>query len=262
MSESTLIAHCGANKVDREFLRTLPVPEATRTHRPVPHIDIVEALVQTLGFRHIEVTREEYAVTNDGMRMFGLLQLQYGIEGLEFAIGLKNGNDKSMRFGLTVGYRVLVCDNLAFMGDYEPVMVKHSARMNLIDVVSIGVDKIQRNFEPLTRQIEDWRGVEIDTLAAKGLIYDAFLDPKLDLPRNLLPAVHAGYFEPQLDEFRPRTLWSMSNSFTSAFKELKPVKQFQATARLGTFIERYNPPFETAKEQPSGDENENRLSAS
>jgi hypothetical protein len=38
-------------------------------------------------------------------------------------------------------------------------------------------------------------------------------------------------------EFRPRTIWSLLNAFTSAFKELDPVPQFKATANLGEFLE-------------------------
>ena len=43
--------------------------------------------------------------------------------------------------------------------------------------------------------------------------------------------------EPQYEDFRPRTLWSLSNAFTSAFKELDPIPQFKATAKLGAFLE-------------------------
>ena len=35
----------------------------------------------------------------------------------------------------------------------------------------------------------------------------------------------------------PRTIWSLSNAFTSAFKELDPIRQFKATANLGEFLE-------------------------
>ena len=42
---------------------------------------------------------------------------------------------------------------------------------------------------------------------------------------------------PQYDEFKPRTIWSLSNAFTSAFKELDPIPQFRATAKLAGFIE-------------------------
>ena len=39
------------------------------------------------------------------------------------------------------------------------------------------------------------------------------------------------------EEFRPRTIWSLSNPFTSAFKELNLIPQFKATANLGEFFE-------------------------
>lgn len=242
-TESTLIVHCGASKVDREFLKTLPLPEATRTHQPIPHLQIVEALIETLAFRHIQVVRDEYAVTPDGMRCFGLLQLEYGIEGIQFAIGFRNGNDKSMRLAMTVGYRVVICDNMAFKGDFTPVLAKHSKSLNLIDLISVGVDKIQRNFEPLKIQIRDWHDYRLDDKSAKEIIYDAFLASKLGLPNHLLPDVDQLYFNPQVDDFKPHTLWSLSNAFTSAFKELKPVKQFQAAAKLGDFLEDRRMPF-------------------
>jgi hypothetical protein len=49
--------------------------------------------------------------------------------------------------------------------------------------------------------------------------------------------VHDLYFAPRNEEFRPRTIWSLSNAFTSAFKELEPIPQFKSTAKLGEFLE-------------------------
>jgi hypothetical protein len=49
------------------------------------------------------------------------------------------------------------------------------------------------------------------------------------------------YFEPHYQEFRARTIWSLSNAFTSAFKELEPIPQFKATAKLGEFLEADSP---------------------
>lgn len=63
MSESTLIDHCGATKMAFDDLKLLPVPGQTRTHQPVPYHQIVEALIETLGFRHISVVRHKYAAT-------------------------------------------------------------------------------------------------------------------------------------------------------------------------------------------------------
>jgi hypothetical protein len=43
--------------------------------------------------------------------------------------------------------------------------------------------------------------------------------------------------ETQHSEFEPRTIWSLLNAFTSALKELEPIPQFRATARIGRFLE-------------------------
>jgi hypothetical protein len=98
------------------------------------------------------------------------------------------------------------------------------------------VDRIQRNFEPLQRQVETWRRTQITDDTAKLIFYTAFIDGKLEAPRSLLPEVHRLYFEPQCPEFSARTMWRLSNAFTSAFKKLDPVPQFKATAKLGAFL--------------------------
>jgi hypothetical protein len=92
----------------------------------VPHHEIVEALIETLGFRHIGVVHDEYAVSPDGMKEFGVLDLATEMEGCRFSIGLRNSHHKSMRLAMTCGYRVFVCSNIAFAGDFTPVLAKHS----------------------------------------------------------------------------------------------------------------------------------------
>ena len=189
MSETSTLIGYGGRTIGREELALVPTPAATETHRPVPHHEIVQALVETLGFRHIGVVHDEYAVSPDGMKAFGVLDLATEMEGCRFSIGLRNSHDKSMRLAMTCGYRVFVCSNMAFAGDFTPVLAKHSKSFSLIDCISVGVDRMQRNFEP------------------------------------------------KYEEFRSRTIWSLSNAFTSAFKELEPIPQFKATAKLGEFLE-------------------------
>jgi hypothetical protein len=125
---------------------------------------------------------------------------------------------------------------LAICGIFAPVLATHTRSFNLIDTLSVGVDRIQRNFEPMQRQVESWRQTQITDGQAKLIFYSAFVDGKLDAPKSLLPDVHRLYFEPEYPEFAQRTMWSLSNAFTSAFKKLDPVPQFKATAKLGGFL--------------------------
>jgi hypothetical protein len=99
-------------------------------------------------------------------------------------------------------------------------LAKHSKSFNLIDTLAVGVDRIQRNFEPMQRQVgavakfsDQRRARQADSLCWRLLMAN------WEAPRSLLPEVHRLYFEPEYPEFSPRTMWSLSNAFTSAFKK-------------------------------------------
>jgi hypothetical protein len=115
-------------------------------------------------------------------------------------------------------------------------LAKHSKSLNLLDSISVGVDRMQRNFAPMQQQVEAWQGTELSNVAAKMIVYEAFIESELEVPKHLARRVH-DFYEPRHEEFRARTLWSLSNAFTSSFKELDPIPQFKATAKLGGFLE-------------------------
>jgi hypothetical protein len=231
-----LLTHAGAEKITRAQLAQIPEPQGTETFKPIAHQSLVASLLETLAFRHINVVKDEYAVTPDGMKLFGVLELENTFDGCRFALGLRNSNDKSMRLGLTVGYRVFVCDNLAFSGDFTPVLAKHSKHFNLPDALAIGVDRMQRNFEPMIKQVRGWKEAQLSDDDAKLIIYRAFVEEELEAPKHLAREVHSQYFDPHFPDFAPRTRWSLSNAFTSAFKLLEPIPSFKATAKLGAFL--------------------------
>lgn len=122
-------------------------------------------------------------------------------------------------------------------GVFTPVLAKHSKHLNLVDILAVGVDRMQGNFEPMQKQVDVWKGTRLADESAKLVIYKSFVEGELDVPKHLARRVHDLYFNPTVDEFAPRTTWSLSNAFTSAFKELDPIPQFKATAKLASFLE-------------------------
>ena len=213
-------------------------PPATDTFKPIAHAALIDELEKSLAFRHIQIVRDEYAISPDGMKLFGLLELDAEYEGVRFAIGLRNANDKSMRLGMVAGYRVFVCDNMALSGDFKPLLAKHTKNFDLIESLSIGVDRIQRGFEPLRGAITFKRERQLRAEEARSLIYRAFMEHRF--PLKLLRIVHQEFFvAPSHAEFKQQTVWSLENAFTTAFKELKPVAQFRLIAKLGSFLSRH-----------------------
>ena len=85
----------------------------------------------------------------------------------------------------------------------------------------------------MRKQVEAWQQSELTDVTAKVVIYEAFVEGKLEAPKHLARTVHDLYFEPKYEDFRPRTIWSLSNAFTSAFKELDTDPAVQGDSEAG-----------------------------
>jgi hypothetical protein len=121
-----LMLHTGAQAVEYDGLRQLPIPDATDTHVPIPHYSVVDMVKYSLGFFGHEIVEENYGVTPDGARFFGVLSLRSEYGDYTDTVGLRNSHDKRFPIGISFGSRVFVCDNLAFNGDHV-IKRKHTA---------------------------------------------------------------------------------------------------------------------------------------
>jgi hypothetical protein len=102
-----LVAHSGAEYIDREGLRALETPPATDTWTPIPHYDLVTALEGQLKARGIRIVKEQFAVQK--AKLFGVIDTDYQVtEEGGAAIGIRTANDKSLALQLAIGYRVFI----------------------------------------------------------------------------------------------------------------------------------------------------------
>ncbi len=143
-----------------------------------------------------------------------------------------------MRLGMVAGYKVMVCDNLAFAGEYKPLLAKHSKNLDLLEAVSIAVDRLQRGWKPIREMIDFKRSHELSDGKARELLYRLFTDAKF--PISLFKTIHREYFDRSLhEEFNRKTLWRLENAVTESIKKLNPISQYANTAKLGRFITAY-----------------------
>lgn len=62
----------------------------------------------------------------------------------------------------------------------------------------------------MTQQVNRWRESQITDVTAKLIIYQAFIESEIDLPKHLDGPVHKLYFNPEHEKFAPRTMSSLS----------------------------------------------------
>jgi hypothetical protein len=108
--------------VSRSQLAMIPTPPPRGPrHRPYPFGSYVEDVHEALDRVGITVAEEEYAVTKDHQRMFGMMEIEASnpLEGelitadeWRLELGLRGSHDQRTGRGLVLGDKVMVCSNL------------------------------------------------------------------------------------------------------------------------------------------------------
>ena len=132
MESGTLLSHVDTDLVTREQLALVETPDATRSFKPVPHIELIDTLEHVLKLNQITIRREQFALRRDGATLFGVLQLAYQdtLDGMA-ALGLRTSNNRTMSIQLCAGLSVFVCDNMVFRGDLIALNRKHTSGLHL-----------------------------------------------------------------------------------------------------------------------------------
>jgi len=63
MTNSNLALHCGAFKANRDDLISVITPEATLTWIPIPHLEIVDAVLESSTNAGLTIKRELYGLS-------------------------------------------------------------------------------------------------------------------------------------------------------------------------------------------------------
>jgi hypothetical protein len=80
---------------------------------------------------------------------------------------LKHGEPGSPDFGFWKIILMGLESGNIVTGVFTPVLAKHSKSFSLIDCLSVGVDRMQRNFEPMRKQVETWQRSELTDVTVK-----------------------------------------------------------------------------------------------
>jgi hypothetical protein len=235
MEHGQLLSHVDTDLVTREQLALVETPDATRSFKPIPHLELVETLEQSLRQNHITIRKEQFALRRDGSTLFGVLQLAYQdtADG-GAALGLRTANNRTMSIQLCAGLQVFICDNMVFRGDLIALNRKHTSGLHLRTELNHAVLRFQDHFGRLTGEIGNLKERNLSDPDAKAIIHDVFVQGII--PIRLLPEASNLYFEPFVDEFRPRNAWSLHNAFTAVAKEMPITTRMSAIQELGKYF--------------------------
>lgn len=208
--------------VGRQELVNISTPDATKSWKPVPHVEVVDSVVEVIGQHGWQILNEEYGLARDGQKMFGVIRInRSSSHEWSRCIGIRNSHDKSFSVGLTAGISVMVCSNLAFGGTMV-LKRRHTSKIELASMVSDAIDSLENEFltlENITEELkiqyikEDHARIAIVRAAEYGAVNSCDIVPILK-----------EFKEPRHEEFNDPTRWNLLNAFTETAKKYTPAR--------------------------------------
>ena len=216
--------------VTLEQLAEIPVPKATETWKPLGHARVMDQVLTTLDMMRFEVREMDLAVSREGQRFFGTLDLATDItDGVSLAVGVRNSTDRSFSLSFCAGERVMCCSNLDFGSDIV-ITRKHTQKAE--DDFHAQVIKAAMQLRQYRNLSEERIGrlqiLELSDDRANSLMLQAYEQGHVG--SRLLPKWIAEYREPSYEEFQARTAWSLFNSLTHCMKDRFQNAPFQAAS--------------------------------
>ena len=215
-----LMLHCGGHEADRREISQVATPPPTDTWQPIEHGRLLAEVERTLEGNRLEVVNEAHALSRDGDRYFGLLEVAHGTDGdYHLVLGLRNSHDKSFPAGIAVGSGVMACDNLAFSGEVT-LARKHTRHIerDLPRVVETAFGRLGELRDQQDRRIEVYRNTELADSDVHDLTIRA-VDASV-LPVTTIPTVLERWREPAHAEHAEHghSAWRYFNAVTEALK--------------------------------------------
>lgn len=217
---SGLMMHAGGKRVSKVQLLDIATPAPTSTWKPIAHYTVAEIVIEETIRRGYQIASEEYGLNNEGSKMFGVLRFNpVGKPDMTRCLGFRNSHDKTLALGLTVGVRILVCDNLCFGGE-TTVHHKHTSCLDVAALIPDAFEKLTDQFAKLEENIDVMKGQQITVDEAR--IVTCVAAERKVIPSCDIVQVLDTFREPPHEEFREPTKWNLHNAFTEVAKKYSP----------------------------------------
>jgi len=217
-----LMIDSNARYVGRNEIAQVPTPVATASWKPVPHLDVIDAVTDVVKANNWTILEEQYGLARDNQKMFGVLRINKS-SSTEWSrcIGIRNSHDRTLAVGLTAGISVCVCSNLCFGGSMV-LKRRHTSRIELEGLVTEAIDALGDEFLTLETVAEDLKLQYVRDDAARAAIVKAAEAGAVN-SCDIVP-VFREFKSPSHPEFEEPTRWSLLNAFTENAKKYSPVR--------------------------------------
>jgi hypothetical protein len=208
----------------RGMLLAAPVPQQTRTYKPVSHAQLMDLTLESIHQAGFTLDQERYTSARDGKVANGKFTIKNVADNeMQLQIGWQNSYDKSLSLKFAIGTKIFICENGCVSGDYGAFKHKHVGEIQTFTPQAI-TDYILDAGEAFTRmqsERDSMKQIILDRRAQAELIGRMIIDEQF-IESTQLNIIKRELEKPTHNYGAENSLWELYQFTTFSMKEVHP----------------------------------------
>jgi hypothetical protein len=211
-------------KATRELLTNTPVPQQTRSYKPVSHEQLIDLTLESIYAAGFELDKEVYTASTDGLVANGRFTISNVADrDMQLQIGWQNSYNRQVSLKFAIGARIFICQNGCVSGDYGSFKKKHIGEVQTFAPTAI-TDYIKSAGDAFRRLQEDrdvMKNIEVTATRKAELVGQLYIEKEI-INSLQLNIIKSEIKKPTFDYGAKDSLWELYQHTTYALKQQHP----------------------------------------
>ena len=261
---STLLNGRGHAFLKRNQLKSIPMPEATKTYKPVSHLKLINKVEKIVLSEKpfLKVVSERHNLSAQGQMLETTLTMQdtrkdfseFTDDTIMPSVIIRNSYNKWTPVTIGAAANVLVCLNGMMADSGFFYSRKHTENASDdITAFSMGTaDLLMKQVETFEKQIAELKGIEISQERGYEILGNLYGHKVLNATANNV--AFTDWITPRHDVFGEKNMWSLYNCANEGLKKKDNYSRTQAHCQLHHYMTKgFDAPYKNEfKKVPEG----------
>lgn len=208
----------------KQTLLNAPVPQQTRTYKPVSHEQLIDLTMQGIEKAGFKLDKEMYSAARDGSIANGRFTISNVMDKeMQLEVGWQNSYDKSLTLKFAIGTRIMICQNGCVSGDYGAFKKKHVGEIQIFapHAITEYIKGAGEVFRKMQEQRDRMKEIEVSRRTQAELIGRMMLEEQF-IQSTQLNIISREINKPTFDYGAPGSMWELYQFTTQSMREVHP----------------------------------------
>jgi len=210
--------------VTKDIVLNAPIPEQTRTYKPVSHGQLIDLTLNGIEKAGFKLDKELYSAAKGGAIANGRFTISNVMDSeMQLEVGWQNSYDKSLTLKFALGVRIMICQNGCVSGDYGAFKRKHVGAVQTFtpNAITEYIKRAGESFKLMQDIREQTKQIEVSKRVQAELIGRMMIEDQI-IQSTQLNIIERELKKPTYDYGAKDSLWELYQFTTFSMRQSHP----------------------------------------